>query len=156
MPSEFVEKPSLLHTQAVAALRALMGESGEVCAAQVLAAQAYAEAVAKTVGKAYRKSRKLRAAAGHFCHHQLAGKRCPEMTCHSPGDIPGHDHLSEWKSVNGARVIVSQPYWFNYETMKETVAFWEKHGLRADISANWSRWYPGQTLMVEYEKDRDE
>ena len=156
MPSEFVRKPSLLYTQAVAALRKLIRESGEADSPLDLAMRAYAEATTKTVRATYKKSRKLREVGGHFCVHRLAGKRCPGMDCRSPGDIPGYDHLSAWRGVSGARVIVSQPYQFSYETMKETVAFCEKHGLRADISANWSWWFPGQTLMVEYEKDQDE
>lgn len=142
----FLTQPSEVYSLVVETIRTLI-EREEVDAAY----RAFAEAAWKYIETRVMGGLKLKG-DGHICIHRLLGeKKCPdsfENPCLS-NNIPGQDHLSEWVEDGETKAIVSQPYYFSYETMKETVKFCEKHGLRADISAE-SWHFPGRTLRVDY------
>lgn len=150
MKRKFCDNPSEGYLQAVDALRELVREEGGLD----LATRAYAEATYQAKLDAYKKRNGLKAdGSGHVCIHRLKGQRCPSEKCYSPTCIPGQDHVSEWKKDGKSYVIVSQPYAFSYETMKETIEFCESNGLRADISSTPSWHFPGAVVTVEYKRE---
>jgi hypothetical protein len=144
----FMDKPNNTYLETVTVLRKLLEEQG-----LDVVTRAYAEATWETAREQYVSREGLKPAGdGHVCIHRLKGERCPNEECDSPTCIPEHDHSSEWKKDGKSHVIVSQPYHFSYETMKETIEFCDANGLRADISASPSWHFPGAVVTVEYKR----
>jgi hypothetical protein len=142
----FLNSRAEAYVRAVEALEALLEELG-----QDAARRAYAEVIWKAKLKLYQRSRGVELAEDvHTCLHELKGHLCPIAGCHSPEIIPGQSHTSQWAKDGRPHVIVSQPYDFSFETMKETVRFCEAHRLRADVSAELAWHFPGAVVMVEY------
>jgi hypothetical protein len=62
---------------------------------------------------------------------------------------PGADHSSLWNRDGKPVVFVTQPYSLGVDTMRELVAFCDRWGLDACVSA-WPSWhYPAAVVTVE-------
>jgi excisionase family DNA binding protein len=142
----YVNQPSNLYLQVVEIIRMLIDHEG-IDHAQ----RAFAQAAFLAI-RSYVTSHLKPRSGSHVCHHRLLGKKkCPdtfEHPCDSP-NFPGQDHISEWTRDGKTVKIISQPYGLSYETLRETVKYCEKHGLRADISPE-SWHFPGRTLRIDY------
>jgi hypothetical protein len=146
MNKRFNSKPSPVYKQAVQACLALLSQEGSDAVRR-----ACAEANWEAVREEYLRIFNLKPShRWHVCVHRLMGKRCPNDNSHL--QIPGADHLSEWKTDHRTSVIVSQPYRLPFELMKQIVDFCEVHDLRADAQAEWSWHFPGSTLMIAFRR----
>jgi hypothetical protein len=147
--SDYMDKPSARWQQTVESLRELLEAEGLGSMER-----AYAEAVQKPWRERFIRQEKItqagevtQAEETHACIHRLWSPRCARY-CVS-NDLPGLDHVSLWKKDRTPVAFVSQPYFFPYDTMKETVAYCEAHGLEASVEAN-SWHFAGRTLLVTY------
>lgn len=156
--STFKSKPTEKYLKAVDALNDLLSEENGGDSVH----RAFAEVVQERWRDDYLAREKLKPAHGrHVCIHRLIGKRCPEdtargtyadATCASHY-IPRADHLSEWRAEDGKRYIVSQPYGrWDYNSLKELIAFCDRLGLEATIDASRSWHFPGWTMLVEIQR----
>jgi len=151
----FVRLKSKTYREAVQALRKLLREEG-----LDIAGRASAEATCGAALRDYVRSNKVREWSDwHSCYHRLLGEECLGVRsqtgiCDSPTCIPGADHVTEWTQRGKTCVIVSQPYYLDYPTVRQTVEFCDAHGLRADITASPSWHFPGRVLTVEYRRNR--
>ncbi len=148
MSSRFRSHPSSTYRQAVSALRALLQEEGVDGARR-----AYAETTGQSIRDEYLRSFGVKPSQSHHvCVHRLKGERCSNDLSHL--NVPGADHLSEWKKERETVLIVSQPYHLRYETLREIVAFCQANGLRADVEAESAWHFPGATVMVAYRREK--
>jgi hypothetical protein len=148
MSSRFRSHPSSTFRQAVSALRSLLQEEGVDGARR-----AYAETTEQAIRDEYLGSHGLLGShSHHVCVHRLKGQRCPNDLPHL--NLPGADHLSEWKKERQTVLIVSQPYRLRYETLREIVAFCQANGLRADVETEAAWHFPGATVMVAYRREK--
>lgn len=148
--SRFKDKPTPEYLEAVRALAKLSITDANA---------AFADAVAGRIRDGYVK--RLNGATehgGHVCFERLAGaRRCPnrgDNPCWSPYGVGGMDHLSEWRSAGATTAIVSQPYGFGLETMREMVALCDERGFTLWVDAGRSWHYPGRTVAVAYTRRR--
>jgi len=138
--------PSPVYEQAVQACRVLLQQEGFDAARR-----ACAEAIWEAIRAEYVRASHLKPShSAHVCVHRLMGDRCPDDISHL--QIPGADHLSEWKKDRRTVSLVSQPYRLAFETLKKMVDFCDAHGLRADVRAEGSWHFPGSTVLIAYRR----
>ena len=145
----FMEDPSEAFEQAVGALCDLLEAEGPE---SVL--RAYAEVMEEAASKAFCEHWQVEQAPGSTdCTARLFGKRHRDPDtpagpscryCHPPGS----DHAKLYVRDGEGAVFLSQPYELGWEEMQELVEWCRERGLRADVSARESWYFPGWTVAV--------
>lgn len=85
---------------------------------------------------------------------RLVGKRAvpwtndPKVMSNAP---PGDDHGHLFLKAGKPAFYLSEPYGITFSLLCEIVAFCQRWGLQASISASESSWYPGFTVAICYE-----
>jgi hypothetical protein len=61
--------------------------------------------------------------------------------------VPAGDHVKRWRKKGGPDTLTSEPYEIGVEGMRALVAFCDKHGLNATLTAG-SVHFPSHCLLV--------
>ena len=82
------------------------------------------------------------------CVAELLGKRHRDPCCEYCGP-PVDDHTQSFVKDGKIITLVTQPYDLSWETMHKLVEYCRRLGLRADVSAQNSWYFPGRTLAIQ-------
>ena len=152
MSRQFLSRPSERYLNAVAALRALLEESGDPDVVR----RAYAEAVWDAIRDEWYTKAGLRPTRGYHYPGRLLGKSAGDFDREDPEAPPwppGNDHGSLWLKDGKPAVYVFEPYMLTWETLQELVAYGQRWGFRIDVRADRAWHFPGATLSVTVEPD---
>jgi len=144
----FNDKPSKDYIETVAKLKDLCKKEGIN-----MVNRAFAESIAFNIYDSYKSYRKVKRSSVDDIGRLITKNKKKYDLFHKHRSSIHIDHPSLWNKDKKPFSFVSQNYGISHDDLLNIMEFCEQYGLKVDMCANMSWWFPGQTILLEFTKD---